>query len=174
MRRIMVVEDEALQRKALEVALARQFPGDDVVVEAFADPAAALARARAVDVAVAVADYRMPGMNGIAFLRALRAVRPLATRLMLTASADIDTAVMAVNSAELFRFIRKPWDQSLRRAVADALARHEEVAAAEYLRAATVPAPSGETAAARALRELEASEPGITHVRWGPDGSVLL
>jgi len=174
MRRIMLVEDEALQRQALETTLVRQFADADTAVESFADAAAALARARAVDVAVVVADYRMPKMNGIAFLRAMRVLRPLAVRLMLTASADVDTAVMAVNSAELFRYIRKPWDHSLRTAVAEALARHEEVATAEFLRAATLATTSAESPEARALRELEASEPGITRVRWGPDGSVLL
>lgn len=169
-----MVEDEVLQRQALEMTLVRQFAEADVAIETFADAAAALARARAADVAVVVADFRMPKMNGIAFLREMRTLRPLAVRLMLTASADVDTAVMAVNSAELFRYIRKPWDHSLRTAVADALARHEELATAAFLRAATDVGATDESPATRALRELEASEPGITRVRWGPDGSVLL
>lgn len=174
MRRILIVEDEALQRKAIEMALGRQFDGDAVVVEAYADPLVALTRAQAVDVAVVIADYRMPGMNGIAFLREMRTVRPLAMRLMLTASADIDTAVMALNHAEVFRFIRKPWDQTLRKAVVEALARHEELAGAERTRANAPQPARDESPEARAMRELEAMEPGITHVRWGPDGSVLL
>lgn len=177
MRRIMVVDDEMFQRHVLQQTLARQFPPPDHAIEAFADPVAALARARAVDVAVVIADFRMPGMNGIAFLREMRKLHPHATRLMLTASADIETAVMALNHAEVFRFIRKPWDASLQQAISDALQRHDEVVAAERLRhdaEAAAPAPAAETPEARALRELEAAEPGITRVHWGPDGTVLM
>jgi DNA-binding NtrC family response regulator len=102
---------------------------------------------------------------------------------MLTASADFETAVMAVNQAEIFRFIRKPWDMDFRAAVAEALARHAALVADGLARYAGLAAdrlakhPESvvtESAQQCALRELEAEEPGITHVRWGPDGSVLL
>jgi len=94
-------------------------------------------------------------------------------RLMLTASTEIETAMTAVNEAEVFRFIRKPWDQDFRRAVADALGRNASLVA-EREATTRVVVRHEESTQQRALRELEASEPGITRVRWGPDGSVLL
>jgi hypothetical protein len=168
----MVVDDEAFQRNVLQLALQRQFAGDGVDIEAFNDPIRALVRARNSDFAVVIADYRMPGMNGIAFLKEMLEIRPDTVRLMLTASTEIETAMTAVNEAEVFRFIRKPWDQDFRRAVADALARNASLVAERVSPATDV--IHNETAQQRAWRELEASEPGITRVRWGPDGSVLL
>ena len=169
----MVVDDEAFQRNVLQLALQRQFAGDGVDIEAFNDPIRALVRARNSDFAVVIADYRMPGMNGIAFLKEMLELRPDTVRLMLTASTEIETAMTAVNEAEVFRFIRKPWDQDFRRAVADALGRNASLVA-EREATTRVVVRHEESTQQRALRELEASEPGITRVRWGPDGSVLL
>lgn len=151
-RRIMVVEDESFQRGALEVALQRRFADADVIVESFADPMQALSRAYATHFAVVIADFRMPGMNGVAFLQKLRELQPVAVRLMLTASAEIDTAVMALNYAEVFRFIRKPWDQSLHVAVQEALARYEELCAAEVPQAVIGTPPKAAAAHAASLR----------------------
>jgi DNA-binding NtrC family response regulator len=167
----MVVEDESVQRKALVAVLQQQFGSKGLVIEGYADAVQALARARAVPFAVVIADYRLPGMNGVALLKEFRTLQPEATRLMLTASGDIETAVAALNKAEVFRFIRKPWDLDLRVAIVDALARNDELASQMTHHEPFAANPSART---RALRELEASEPGITQVRWGPDGSVLL
>ncbi|MFO1413496.1 MAG: response regulator [Burkholderiales bacterium] len=174
MRRIIVVDDEQFQRQVLRETLKRHFPEADYAVEAFADPVAALARARVVDVAVVIADFRMPGMNGVAFLREMRKMRPHATRLMITASSDIETAVMALNHAEVFRFIRKPWDATLNQAVKDALQRHEEVVAAERLKQGAVAAAVSAMESPEERARVGEKEPGITHVRLGPDGSVSL
>jgi two-component system probable response regulator PhcQ len=170
-RKIMLVDDEGFQLKALQLALQRQFGRDGVDVEAFADPLRALARARAEQFAVVIADYRMPGLNGIGFLKQMRQLQPEAVRVMLTASAETDTAMLAINQAEIFRFIRKPWDMDFRRAVGEALAYHGELVGK---REASQADEDTDAALKQALRELEASEPGITRVKWAGDGSVLL
>lgn len=57
---------------------------------------------------VVVADMRMPRMDGIAFLQAVRRRSPQTIRLMLTGNNDLETATKAVNHGEVFRFLNKP------------------------------------------------------------------
>ncbi len=58
--------------------------------------------------AVVVTDYCMPGMNGIEFLTRVREVAPETVRMLLTGSADLGTAIQAVNQGNIFRFLTKP------------------------------------------------------------------
>ncbi|MBP2228857.1 signal transduction histidine kinase [Azospirillum agricola] len=60
------------------------------------------------DVAVIIADMRMPGMNGVQFLTECARRHGDAVRVMLTGNADQDTAVQAVNRGHVFRFLNKP------------------------------------------------------------------
>lgn len=58
--------------------------------------------------AVVVSDLRMPGVDGIAFLSAVRRVSPDCVRILLTGYADLDAAIKAVNDGQVFRFLKKP------------------------------------------------------------------
>ncbi len=58
--------------------------------------------------AVVVSDYYMPGMNGIDFLCKVKRVEPDTVRMMLTGSADMSTAIAAVNEGSIFQFHPKP------------------------------------------------------------------
>lgn len=58
--------------------------------------------------AVAVSDMRMPGMNGVGVLGALKKTAPDTVRMMLTGNADQQTAIDAVNEGNIFRFFTKP------------------------------------------------------------------
>ncbi len=60
------------------------------------------------DVAVIIADMRMPGMNGVQFLAECEKRHEGAVRMMLTGNADQETAVQAVNRGHVFRFLSKP------------------------------------------------------------------
>lgn len=64
-------------------------------------------RGRAI--AVFIADQRMPGMQGTDFLREARKVFPEAKRLLLTAYADTDAAIGAINEVGLDHYLLKPW-----------------------------------------------------------------
>jgi thioredoxin reductase (NADPH) len=61
-------------------------------------------------VAVLLADYRMPEMNGIQFLEAAMDVFPAARRVLLTAYADTDAAIQAINVVDVDHYLLKPWD----------------------------------------------------------------
>jgi len=58
--------------------------------------------------AVIVSDMKMPGMDGIQFLKEVRQRTPNSVRVMLTGHADLQTAMSAVNEGHIFRFLTKP------------------------------------------------------------------
>src|SRR5260221_6588223 len=68
------------------------------------------ARARNLAVAMVVSDQRMPRIDGIAVLRVARELFPEAKAVLLTAYADTDAAIAAINDVHLDYYILKPWD----------------------------------------------------------------
>ena len=67
-------------------------------------------RRRGEQVALLIADQRMPGMAGTEYLTKARTVFPDAKRVLLTAYADTDAAIAAINKASLDYYLLKPWD----------------------------------------------------------------
>ncbi|RFU21566.1 FAD-dependent oxidoreductase [Geodermatophilus marinus] len=61
-------------------------------------------------VAALLADYRMPGMDGIEFLEQAMDLMPRARRALLTAYADTDAAIAAINVVDVDHYLLKPWD----------------------------------------------------------------
>ncbi|MFQ5945396.1 MAG: response regulator, partial [Anaerolineae bacterium] len=59
--------------------------------------------------ALFLVDQRMPGMTGVEFLLEARSLFPEAKRALLTAYADIDAAIGAINDAGLDHYLMKPW-----------------------------------------------------------------
>jgi len=57
---------------------------------------------------IVVSDYQMPEMNGAVFLKKVAELAPDCVRLMLTGNADLKTAIDAVNTGQVFRFLTKP------------------------------------------------------------------
>jgi len=135
----------------------------------------ALERARSHHYALAISDYRMPEMNGVDFLTALRTLQPDCQRIILSGYADLNALVRAVNEAAIARFIAKPWaDYELLSAVRQVLQVRELLIENRRL-ADLVRAQQGQISAQEAeLRRLERLEPGITQVQWADDGSFIL
>lgn len=66
-----------------------------------------------LEFSVIVADMKMPGMNGIEFLLQAQQLSPDSVRIMLTGNEGQQTAVQAVNTGEVFRFLNKPCERDL-------------------------------------------------------------
>lgn len=102
---ILYVDDEEMAGKYF----ARAFAADHQVIAApGADKAIAILRERHVD--ILVTDYRMPGKNGGELLRIVAEEFPYVVRILVTAYADRDVLLDAVNSGEIFRILEKPFD----------------------------------------------------------------
>ena len=61
-------------------------------------------------VALFLSDQRMPGMSGVDFLQQAMVLYPNAKRVLLTAYADTEAAIQAINSAKIHYYLNKPWD----------------------------------------------------------------
>ncbi len=176
MYRLMLVDDEENILRALRRTLtvndgsAYQF-----TVEIFTSPAAALQRADEIKFDLVLSDFRMPEMDGVQFLRQFRDKQPDAARLILSGYADLEGIIGAINEAQIFRFIPKPWhDADLRVTLTQALVYHA-LQTENRLLADRVRQQQGKLSRQEMeLRRLEQENPGITRVNWGPNGEVLL
>jgi two-component system probable response regulator PhcQ len=175
MRRLLLLDDEINVLHALQRTLRQCFPIDDLRTEIFTDPEHALLRSAEVAFDVVVSDYRMPTMNGVDFLKMIKGIQPNAVRLVLSASTEFETVMSAINQAEVFRYIAKPWDaDELKKAFELAFVRRDQAIEDRRL-ADELRAKRGElTPQEIEEKRLEAEEPGITKVKWGADGSVYL
>jgi DNA-binding NtrC family response regulator len=144
-------------------------------IDTFERPADALAAIEHTAYALVISDYRMPGMDGVRFLKAVRERQPDAVRFILSGYADLGALVGAINEAQISRFLAKPWnDYELTAAVAQALAYRALQLETARLADERRVQQNLLSAEELARRQLEAESPGITQVCWGADGSVIL
>lgn len=166
MRRVLVVDDEARVLSALQRTLRPFLQEHEVALEAFTDPEEALLRCAETPFDIVMSDYRMPGLTGADFLQMVKGVQPAAVRLMLSGSTEFAEVSNAINRAEVFRYVAKPWEgEELQKIFLLAFARYDE---------AVLRLPPALSAQEQEVCRLEQEEPGITQVRRGPDGSVFL
>ncbi len=111
---LIVVDDEVEVLRAIARDLRRHYGNDyrilraqtgEEVLEACAD-----LEKKGQTVALVLSDQRMPGMSGVEVLRQVAPIFPDAKRVLLTAYADTDAAIQAINSAGVDYYLLKPWD----------------------------------------------------------------
>lgn len=176
--RILLVDDEPAIVKALTRELRRGVSEGlwpELKIEAFTDPVAALARACECSFSLAISDYRMPGMDGVALLGALREQQPDCMRVILSGQTDQEGLLGAINKAQIARFIAKPWNErELLYAVRQLLQAHEELVETAELADRQRLALGRISAQEAERRRLERLEPGLTKVEWSSDGAYVL
>ncbi|AOE83125.1 response regulator [Pseudomonas sp. TCU-HL1] len=171
MIKIQLVDDEPHVLAAIQRIL-RPLHWETHTFEKVEDALTALAEH---DYAVIVADLKMPWCNGITYLNFARQKQPDALRVMLSAYGDRETLKQAINQAEIYRFIEKPWqaeevENTLRGAVERYLLQAEHHRLIEQAR---VQRSQYDSQQQEYLR-LEAESPGLTYVPRDEQGAVLL
>jgi thioredoxin reductase (NADPH) len=111
---ILTVDDDPGVSRSVARDLRRNYGERYRIVRAESGPAALDAlreiKLRGEQVAVLLADHRMPQMTGVEFLEQAMDLFPKARRVLLTAYADTDAAIRAINVVDLDHYLLKPWD----------------------------------------------------------------
>ncbi|MFC1821406.1 response regulator [Thermodesulfobacteriota bacterium] len=119
--KILFVDDEGSVLKALTWL----FADEPYQVLAFNSPLEALKEIENTDVAVVMADQRMPEMEGSVFLEKIKEMRPDTVRIIMTGYDDFQAAVNAINLGNVYRFVNKPWDEiELKLTIKNAVSRY--------------------------------------------------
>ncbi|MFT5451217.1 MAG: two-component system probable response regulator PhcQ [Enterobacterales bacterium] len=171
MNRIMLVDDE----KNILSSLRRALRNEHWEIECFTSATEALKRAEVSNFELFISDFRMPEMNGVEFLTAVKQLQPQSMRLILSGYTDLEALLGAINDAEIYRFLSKPWqDYELISTVEQAL--HFRKLAIENQRLADQVRRQESKLCQQemVLQKLEKESPGITKVNWTEDGSIIL
>ena len=120
---ILIVDDQVEILNSL-----RRLFKTDYDVHTASSGAEGLQIVRRQPLAVILSDQRMPHMDGVHFLKETMRLQPDALRLMITGYADIEATIGAVNEANIFQYISKPFEpDDLLRIVANAVNRYRLV-----------------------------------------------
>lgn len=117
--KILCVDDEKNVLRALE----RLFMDEEYEILTAANGEDALTvLAEEPGVQLVISDYRMPGMDGVDFLKQVNERWPATIRIVLSGFADTASVVGAINEGQIYKFIPKPWnDDELKVTIAKAL-----------------------------------------------------
>ena len=111
---LLTVDDDPSVLEALVQDLRRHYGSRYRIIRATSgqsgiDVATEMKR-RGEPIALLLSDQRMPGMSGVEFLEKSISIVPDAKRVLLTAYADTDAAIRAINAAKIHYYLTKPWD----------------------------------------------------------------
>jgi response regulator RpfG family c-di-GMP phosphodiesterase len=127
---LLIVDDEPIVLAALKETLERE----KYTVVATTSATKALSILKEREFAVIISDQRMPEMMGLDFLIESKKLRPLTSRILITAVLSLPTIVDAINKGEIFRFVAKPWlREELTATVKNAINRYELIVANDQL-----------------------------------------
>lgn len=110
---LLVDDDEAILANLVKL-FGREY---NLITATSAEEAARLLHREKVD--IIISDYKMPGRNGLSFLIDSKRTHPGVIRALMTAYADMNLVVRALNEGEIHRFISKPYKSFEFRAVLD-------------------------------------------------------
>ena len=111
---LFAIDDDTSVLEAVVQDLRRQYGQQYRIVRAASGQAALdtsiQLRDRGESIALYLSDQRMPGMTGVDFLSRAIELYPDAKRVLLTAYADTEAAIRAINTAKIHYYLNKPWD----------------------------------------------------------------
>ena len=161
---LLIVDDERYVLNSLK----RLFVDDSVTVLTAENATEGLSLLKRNRVDVVISDQRMPGESGIDFLTKVREDYPETILIMLTGHAELDVAMKAINEAEIYHLMTKPWDpQELRGLIMKALQRVELA----RKQGGSMERIGGQQ---KKLEQLEHEYPGIAQVEKDEQGIIIL
>lgn len=101
---ILYVDDEPQNLMTLRYVL-----GDEFTLLTAKSGAEAVELLERENIAILMCDQRMPGMTGVEVCKRVREIRPEVVRIIVTAYADLQAAVDAINEGQVARYVTKPW-----------------------------------------------------------------
>ena len=111
---LLAIDDDINVLEAVVQDLRRQYGSTYRVMRAGSGQAALdtlqQLKVREEAVSLLLSDQRMPGMTGVEFLEKAREIYPHSKRVLLTAYADTEAAIRAINTARIHYYLTKPWD----------------------------------------------------------------
>lgn len=171
MTRILLLDDEANILNALK----RLLRDEDWPVDTFTNAETALEALQTTTYSVIVSDYKMPVMDGVTFLQFARQRQPDAIRLMLSGHGDRQSMISAINRAEIYRFLSKPWeDYEIQAAIRAAVDLYQVTVENRQLLDQIKRQNDLLRQREEELLRLEEDNPGITRVRRDQDGSIVI
>ena len=105
---VLIVDDEEMVTTSISTLFMLE---TDYNILTFNSPNEAIKALQDQEIDLVISDYLMPGeMNGVDFLLELKKLQPEAIRILLTAYADKENAIRAINEVQLYLYVEKPWD----------------------------------------------------------------
>jgi DNA-binding NtrC family response regulator len=124
-RTVLVIDDLVEILRFFE-ALGQRLEPQGVRIVTESDPRRALERVRAEDYALVISDYRMREVDGLDVLKAARAARPEALRILMTGYNEINAPIARIREAQVDAYVQKPLRaQELSLLILDFLNRNE-------------------------------------------------
>lgn len=171
MTTIAIVDDEINILNALKRSLRRQ--GWEILT--YSDPQVALNELSERHFDLVISDFRMPALNGVELLLKLKEISPDSIRIILSGQSDMNAVLDAINKAEVYRFILKPWnDDELGMTLLNALHYSELIQENKRLAETVREQRSKLQQQLQELKRLEKDSPGITKVDLDEDGMIDL
>lgn len=112
---ILCIDDESTILHAITEEI-RSLVDDNIIIESALNADEALEvceelTQEGIDIALIISDCIMPGMQGDKLLEKLHTLYPQTYKVMLTGQAELDAIKYAINNANLYRYLSKPWDK---------------------------------------------------------------
>ncbi len=104
-RKILIVDDEPSVLNSLKRTLRKEY---DVILSQ--DGFSAIQVLNEQEIAVIIADQRMPKMNGVTLLQKAMEIQPDTARILITGYSDIQAVIDAINEGNVYYYIHKPWE----------------------------------------------------------------
>jgi response regulator RpfG family c-di-GMP phosphodiesterase len=128
---IFCVDDENIVLQSIKTELFDLFGGEFIIETAESGPEALEILEELLnnhcDIPVIISDYIMPGMKGDELLKKVHRLSPESKKIMLTGQASIEGITNAINHANLFRYLEKPWKKvELKEIIGTALAQYHQ------------------------------------------------